>query len=162
MTVQIFMSQMLEDLVSNAKNNPRLRQHKNIHTHYQEPCQRLFNAIEPESYIPPHKHATDPRYEMLVAIRGLMALVTFGEDGEVPKVVLFGSEKYGADCALDVELPSSTWHTVVALVLGCILLEVKAGPFDPSQPKDFAPWAPEEGSDEANAYLKQLVNCARF
>ena len=158
MTMQVFTSQTLDELASKAKANPRLRQHKNIHTSYQDPCQRLFNAIEPGSYIRPHKHATDPRDEMLVAVRGLMTLVTFNDEGEVTEVVRFGSEKYGAECAAGVELPSGTWHTVVALVPGCVLLEVKAGPFDPSQPKDLAPWAPEEGSDEACVYLRHLVD----
>jgi len=94
---------------------------------------------------------------MLVAVRGLMALLTFNDDGDVTDVVRFGSEKYGAECAAGVELPSGTWHTVVALVPGCVLLEVKAGPFDPNQPKDLAPWAPEEGSDDASGYLQYLA-----
>ncbi len=155
--MQVFTPQILDELVSKAKDNPRLRQHKNIHASYQEPCQRLFNAIEPGSYIRPHKHLTDPRNEMLLAVRGLMALVTFNDYGTVTKVVRFGSEKYGPECVAGQELTSNTWHTVVALVPGCVLLEVKAGPFDPNQPKDFAPWAPAEGSKEASSYLKNLV-----
>lgn len=157
MNMQVFTSQTLDELASNAKANPRLRQHKNIHASYQDPCQRLFNAIEPGSYIRPHKHATAPRDEMLVAVRGLMALLSFNDDGEVTKVVRFGSEKYGAECAVGVELTSGTWHTVLALVPACLLLEVKAGPFDPNQPKDLAPWAPEEGSDEVGVYLQYLA-----
>jgi cupin fold WbuC family metalloprotein len=157
MNIQVFTSQTLDELAKKANANPRLRQHKNIHISYQDPCQRLFNAIQPGSYIRPHKHATDPRDEMLVPVRGLMALVTFNDDGEVTEVVRFGSEKYGAECAVGVELPSSTWHTVVALVPVCVLLEVKAGPFDPNQPKDLAPWAPEEGSHEAGLYLQYLA-----
>ena len=158
MNMQVFTSQTLDELANKAKANPRLRQHKNIHSCYQDPCQRLFNAIEPGSYIRPHKHATDPRDEMLVAVRGLMALVTFNDEGEVTAVVRFGSEKYASECAVGVELPSSTWHTVVALVPGCVLLEVKAGPFDPSQPKDLAPWAPKEGEPNAKQYLENLFS----
>ena len=40
---------------------------------------------------------------------------------------------------------------------GCVLLEVKAGPFDPNQPKDLAPWAPVEGSVAAADYLNRLL-----
>jgi hypothetical protein len=40
---------------------------------------------------------------------------------------------------------------------GCVLLEIKAGPFDPKQPKNLATWAPEEGSAEARDYLNRLV-----
>lgn len=153
MTMQVFKAEMLNELVDQAKASPRLRQHKNIHTSYREPCQRLFNAIEVGSYIRPHKHASDPRDEMLVAVRGQMALLSFDDDGGVVDVVRFGSDAFGDDLAVGVELPANTWHTVLALVPGCVLLEVKAGPFDPSQPKDLAPWAPEEGSSLVNDYL---------
>jgi len=47
MNMQVFTSQTLDELTNKAKANPRLRQHKNIHSSYQDPCQRLFNAIEP-------------------------------------------------------------------------------------------------------------------
>jgi cupin fold WbuC family metalloprotein len=155
--MQIFKAIMLDELATQAKSNHRLRQHKNIHTEYQDPCQRLLNAIEPGSYIRPHKHSTDPRNETLVAIRGLMALFTFNDEGVVTDVVQFGSEKFGAKFAVGVELSPDTWHTVLALVPGCILLEVKAGPFNPSQPKDLAPWAPEEGGSQSNDYLNVLI-----
>ncbi|MFO0108002.1 MAG: WbuC family cupin fold metalloprotein [Burkholderiales bacterium] len=158
--MQVFQAEMLKELVDQAKVSSRLRQHKNIHTSYQEPCQRLFNAIEVGSYIRPHKHASDPRDEMLVAVRGLMALLSFDDQGAVVDVVRFGSEAFGPELAVGVELSAKTWHTVVALVPGCVLLEVKAGPFDPNQPKDLAPWAPEEGSSSAQDYLTRLFEKA--
>ena len=155
--MKIFNSQYLNDLSCQAKESNRLRQHRNIHQSYQDPCQRLFNGIEPGSYIRPHKHASDPRDEMLVAIRGAMALVTFDEQGSVSGVLRFGSEKYGRDMAVGAEVPADTWHTVIALEPGCILLEMKTGPFDPAQPKNLAPWAPEEGSAAAQEYLGRLL-----
>jgi len=84
-----------------------------------------------------------------------MALVTFDDQGAVTGVVRFGSEKYAS--AAGVEVTPSTWHTVVALEAGSVLLEVKAGPFDPNQPKDLAPWAPAEGTPDADSYLQQLI-----
>jgi hypothetical protein len=54
-------------------------------------------------------------------------------------------------------VPSTTWYTVVALERGSILLEVKAGPFDPDLPKALAPWAREEGSEEADRFLSGLL-----
>lgn len=158
MTMQVFKAEMLNGLVDQAQASPSLRQHKNVHTSYQEPCQRLFNAIEIGSYIRPHKHASDPRDEMLVAVRGQMALLSFDDDGGVVDVVRFGTEAFGDDLAVGVELPANRWHTVLALVPGCVLLEVKAGPFDPNQPKDLAPWAPEEGSVDAERYVQCLMS----
>jgi len=155
--VKIFDPNYLNGLTAEAFANPRKRQHRNIHASYEDPCQRLFNAIEPGSYIRPHRHASDPRDELLIAVRGLMALVTFDELGKVTRVLNFGSEKYGENMAIGVEVPANTWHTVIALKPGCLLLEIKAGPFDPNQPKDLALWAPDEGTEKANAYLNQLM-----
>lgn len=155
--MKIFTAQSLNVLTEQAGASPRRRQHLSIHQSYQEPCQRLFNAIEPDSYIRPHRHATDPRDEFLLAVRGEMALLTFDDAGTVTSVLRFASEKHGPVLAAGVEVPASTWHTVLALRPGSVLLEVKAGPFDPAQPKDLATWAPEEGSVDAAHYLQALV-----
>ena len=155
--MKIFDVQYLVDLTSQAKVSPRLRQHRNVHQSYQEASQRLFNAIEPGSYIRPHRHASDTREELLIAVRGVMAMVTFDDQGAVTNVLRFGTEKHGDAMAVGAEVSSSTWHTVIALEPGCVLLEVKAGPFDPNQPKDLAPWAPDESSDAASAYLGRLL-----
>jgi cupin fold WbuC family metalloprotein len=158
--MKAFDAQYLNDLTRQAKNSQRLRQHRNIHQNYQDACQRLFNAIEPGSYIRPHRHATEPREELLIAIRGSMALITFDHQGSVTGILRFGFEKQGSDLAAGAEVASSIWHTVVALEPGSVLLEVKAGPFDPNQPKDLAPWAPEEGSSMAQGYLQEMVERA--
>lgn len=155
--MKIFDTDYLNQLTKEALGNSRKRQHRNIHETFQDPCQRLFNAIEPGSYIRPHRHASDPRDELLIAIRGVMALVTFDEQGKVTAVVRFGSDRRTKDLAAGAEVPSNTWHTVIALEPACVLLEVKAGPFDPSMPKDLAPWAPEEGGPSAEQYLQQLI-----
>jgi cupin fold WbuC family metalloprotein len=85
--MKIFDTQYLDGLTVQAKVSPRLRQHRNIHQSYQEASQRLFNAIEPGSYIRPHRHASDPREELLIAIRGVMAMVTFDEQGAMTNVL---------------------------------------------------------------------------
>jgi cupin fold WbuC family metalloprotein len=155
--MKVFSADYLNDLTAQARGSPRKRQHRNIHESYADPCQRLFNAIEPGSYIRPHRHAADPRDELLIAVRGSMALVTFDEQGMVTGVVRFGAGRNGDVFAVGAEVPANTWHTVIALVPGCVLLEVKAGPFDPNQPKDLALWAPDEGSPAALAYLNELI-----
>jgi cupin fold WbuC family metalloprotein len=155
MAVKVFSVECLDHLVTQAKNSPRFRQHSNIHLDYAEPCQRLFNAIEPGSYIRPHHHGI----ESLFAIRGLMALIVFSNDGTIEQVQRFGidSSRSGLNIAAGTEIPSHKWHTVVSLASGSILLEIKAGPFDPNMPKSLAPWAPDEGTSDGANYLKQLM-----
>jgi cupin fold WbuC family metalloprotein len=155
--IKIFSSDYLNKLTEQAQCSPRKRQHRNIHESYADPCQRLFNAIEPGSYIRPHRHATDPKDELLTALRGSMALVTFDEQGMVTGVVRFGADRNDDDMAVGAEVLANMWHTVIALEPGCVLLEVKAGPFDSNQSKDLAPWAPDEGSPAVSEFLNKLI-----
>lgn len=154
--MKVFSADYLVHLTQEAKISTRLRQHRNIHVDYQEPCQRLFNAIETQSYIRPHRHMLEPRDELLIAIRGFMALFLFDDHGQIEHVLKFGTEKYVKDISAGAEVPSHIWHTVIALEAGSILLEVKAGPFNPDQPKEFAPWAPIDNSEEAILFLETL------
>jgi cupin fold WbuC family metalloprotein len=158
--MKVFGEEYLTSLTALAQISPRKRQHCNIHESYSDPCQRLFNAIELNSYIRPHRHATDPRDELLIAVRGSMLLVTFDEHGMTNEFLRFGDRKNSQNFAVGVEVSAVTWHTVVALEPSSVLLEVKAGPFDASQPKDLAPWAPDEGTSAAQAYLAELIECA--
>jgi cupin fold WbuC family metalloprotein len=132
--------------------------HRNLHLSYQDPCQRLFNAIGMESYIRPHRHALVPRTETLMAVRGSFALVTFDDAGGIVQVLRMCSESFDerGSHAAGCEVPARCWHTVIAETPGAVLLELKDGPFDPGSPKELAPWAPEEGSAAARQYVLDL------
>lgn len=156
MMMKIFSPSDMDTLTQRAKDSLRLRQYSNIHNSFEEPCQRLFNAIEPSSYIRPHKHSIDRRDELLIAIRGIFACIIFTDNGLVSQVVYFGSEKYGTDMSLGVEVGADTWHTILALKSGSVLLEVKEGPFDFSSAKEFACWSPQEGSQGVSDFIQDL------
>jgi cupin fold WbuC family metalloprotein len=155
--MKIFSNDYLNELTAKAQLSSRKRQHYNIHASYDDPCQRLFNAIEPSSYIRPHRHVSEPRDELFIAVRGAMCLVTFNAQGKLNDVVRFAAGKQAEFFAFGAEVPATTWHTVIALEPGCVLFEVKSGPFSPSHSKDLAPWAPEEGSLAACEYLRRLI-----
>jgi cupin fold WbuC family metalloprotein len=154
--MKVFSAGYLDELSAQASKSPRKRQHLNIHEDYQDPSQRLFNALEPDTYIRPHRHFSDPKTELLIGVRGLMALVVFKDDGTVNSVLRFGTNHSIQGLAIGAEITPNTYHTVIALESGSVLLEVKAGPFDMSLPKDLAPWAPEEGALASLPYLNQL------
>jgi hypothetical protein len=42
---------------------------------------RMLNAIEPGSYIRPHRHQSPPKPESIIVLSGSLALVKFGGDG---------------------------------------------------------------------------------
>jgi len=151
--MKIINTALLADLSTQAKASPRRRKNLNLHASYDEPCQRLLNAIEPGSYIRPHRHLRDPKPECFIGIRGRLALIVFDDEGNIAHVFPFGPG--GANVGAD--LPPGIWHTVVCLEEGSVFFETKPGPFVPIYKKDMAPWAPEEGSREAADYLNCLV-----
>ena len=122
---------------------------------FDEKCQQLMNAIGVENYIAPHRHLLDPKSECLIAVRALFTAVIFSDNGIVEKIEFFGTEKF-KNLTVGLELPTAAWHTVVALTQGSVLFEVKEGPFDAKKAKEFAPWAPSEGSADAHNYLRRL------
>ena len=102
MIIQRFSDDYLASLVNEASNSPRSRQHRNIHSSYDDPCQRFMNAIGMDSYIRPHRHSLDPKAETLVAVRGLFALVIFDNSGAIQEVIRFGTEHYADASGLSV------------------------------------------------------------
>jgi cupin fold WbuC family metalloprotein len=156
--MKVFSSQYFEELLSAASQSRRLRAHANVHRSYDEYCQKLFNAIQVNSYIRPHRHSLDPKDECLMAVRGLFGFIMFTDQGLIESITIFGSERYSDRFSISsgLDLPSGVWHTVVSLVDESILFEVKSGPFDPSIAKELALWAPEEGGEDAPQYLETL------
>lgn len=145
----------LDEISGQAKSSNRLRQHYNLHLSYDEPCQRILNAIEPKSYIRPHRHTLDPKTELLCALRGKFLTVLFNDEGEVSDT--FSLLANGVGCGIAIELDPGTWHTVISLQSGSVLLEVKTGPFDPLQAKEYPIWAPAEDSNLSKKYFDNLV-----
>ena len=148
----------LDELSRAAATSQRRRKNLNLHGDYADPCQRLFNAMEPGTYIRPHRHADPPKPECFMAVRGRMVMVVFADCGKVVQVIPFGA---GCD-VLAVELPAGVWHSLIALEAGCIFFETKPGPYVPLTDKDFAPWSPAEGAAGADRYLAELTEIAGF
>lgn len=142
----------LDILSHTARTLPRRRLNLNMHADYADPCQRLFNAVEPDSYLRPHRHTDPPKPECFVAIRGRFHLLIFDDAGKIMERI----ELSPVGAVVAAEVPVGTWHGIVALEPGSIFFETKPGPYMPLTDKDFAPWAPAEGSGEAGEYLKFL------
>jgi cupin fold WbuC family metalloprotein len=150
--MKIIDNKLLDHLSAQAKENPRSRQNLNLHSSSADPSQRLLNAIEPASYVRPHRHLHDPKPESFIALRGRLALLIFADDGQVKEVILIGPR----EDVFGVDLPAGIWHSVVCLEENTVFYETKPGPYMPVYDKDFAPWAPEADTAEAAGYLEGL------
>lgn len=144
-------SQSLDTLVADARANPRRRRNLNIHSSEQAACQRLFNAIEPDSYVPPHRHLDPAKDETFVWIRGRLGVIEFDTTGRIADIAVLGPAE-----SVSVTIPSGAFHAIFALEPGSIFFESKAGPYNPLAPAEKAAWAPAEGSPECAAYLAGL------
>jgi len=145
---------LLDSLTEQARVSPRHRAHFNLHPELNDPVQRLCIAMEPGTYVRPHRHADPETWEVLMILRGSLALLLFDDRGKVlERTVLISGGLITA-----VELPQNAWHAPVSLESGTIVFEVKQGPYRPITGAQSASWAPAEGSPEAAHLLDWYRN----
>lgn len=149
--IQIINRRLLDEVSSQARSAPRRRKNYNFHAAENEPSHRLLNAIEPGSYIQPHRHLETTKDETLIVVRGRVGLVFFDADGTVLDKILLTP----AGEAVGVNIPHGVFHTLLALAPGSVFFEAKAGPYAPLTPAEKAPWAPAEGDPQAALRLDQ-------
>jgi cupin fold WbuC family metalloprotein len=150
---------LLDSVCAAAAASPRRRKNHNLHASDEAPVHRLLNAVQPDSYIAPHRHLDPAKDETFIVLRGLMGLLIFDEAGNIIEKIKVGADDTAgtagtaANGALGVDIPAGTWHTSFALVQDTVIFEVKAGPYRPLSEAERAPWAPMENAPGAAAQL---------
>jgi cupin fold WbuC family metalloprotein len=144
--------QLLKKLSMEATALPRRRKNHNLHENSEAQAHRLLNAIEPDSYVMPHKHNDPNKGETIICLSGQLGLLVFDSTGNVEQKLILEA----AGETVGVDIPYGIFHTVLALKSGTVFFEAKAGPFAPLTAEEKAPWAPVEGDDLAANYLTTL------
>ncbi|MDX1812085.1 MAG: WbuC family cupin fold metalloprotein [Gammaproteobacteria bacterium] len=147
--MKIVSHDFIQSLSSKAFTSERRRANFNLHETLDDSVQRFFNAMEPDTYVRPHRHDGDEKWELFIVIRGKACAVTFDENGVI-------QERQILDCHSEniaIEIPARAWHTIVSLEPGTIMFECKRGPYTPVSDKDFASWAPQEGEADVVKFL---------
>ena len=136
-----------------AKASARLRMNHNFHPCLADPINRMLNAMEPGTYIQPHKHEDPDRFEVFLLLRGRFVVFCFNDEGMITSHTILDARegKYG------VEIPEKKYHTLFSLEPGSVAYEIKEGPYHPSNAKNFAPWAPAEGDAKVQQYMNSLL-----
>jgi cupin fold WbuC family metalloprotein len=148
--MKLFDDNLLDELAAKAAASPRRRAHFNIHGSASDLVQRFLVVAQSGTYFRPHLHRTNA--ELVTMLRGRLDLVTFDEAGRV-----LAREGLGEGTGhFAYEMPSGTWHTLVAATGPAAFLEVKQGPYDPATAADFAKWAPAEGEDAVPRFQQWL------
>ena len=151
--MKLLNNQLIEKVATQAKNSARKRMNLNFHETLEANVQRMLNALEPGTYIHPHKHEDPDKFEAFLILKGKALVIEFDDLGNIKEnnILSPGSENWGT------EIAPRQWHSIVSLEPGTVIYEIKDGPYSPINDKNFATWAPNEGSTECEAYLKSLL-----
>lgn len=145
------------DLLSKANESPRKRSHFNLHQDLNEAVQRLCIGLKKGTYVRPHHHPQDNKWELLLVLRGSVCFVIFDHDGHIIEKLTLNP----GDNLAGIEITPNTWHTVYPATDDAVILEVKEGPYTATQKNDFASWAPDEGDENVNHFLTWLENAGQ-
>ncbi|MDP3482012.1 MAG: WbuC family cupin fold metalloprotein [Sulfuricella sp.] len=133
---------LLATLSSQAAASPRKRAHHNLHPQLDDKVQRLCIAMEPGTYVRPHRHMQPETWEILLILSGAVALLIFDESGRVLERIELAA---GGEVTA-VEIPANTWHAVASMEAGTVVFEVKQGPYAPITEANYAPGSPADGA----------------
>ena len=121
----ILDKKLLDKVTEEAKSSPRLRMNFNLHESLDAKVQRLFNALEPGTELPIHRHPCTA--ETYIVVRGRLNVLFYDDNKNVIQryELSANSDNFG------VHIPKNQWHTLEVLESGTVIFEVKDGPYTP-------------------------------
>ena len=122
--------ELLDQVTEQAKESPRLRMNFNLHESLDAKAQRLFNAMEPGTVIPIHRHPHTA--ETYIVVRGSVKILIYDEKKNLLETVVL-NPKTGN---IGYQFPKGSWHSVEILESGTVIFEVKDGPYTPFAEED--------------------------
>ena len=143
----------IEDTSRKAKTSARRRMNFNFHASSDDTMHRMLNAMEPDTYIQPHKHENPDKSEAFFCLRGRLLVVEFSDEGKIADYIILDPQQGNFGC----EISPRVWHSIISLQSGSVAYEVKDGPYNPDNDKHFAAWAPAEGDPKAQLFNKKVL-----
>lgn len=120
----------LDELTDAAKKSSRLRMNKDMRTSIDDKSQRMFNALEPGTVLPIHRH--NKTTETMLCIRGAIRVEFYDNDANmIESIVLRPNSDIVA-----VQIPVNQWHSASSMESGTVMFEAKDGPYEPLSPID--------------------------
>lgn len=142
-------NKLLNELTLKARESARKRSHHQLHSGFDDPVQRMVIGLSSGTYVRPHMHPQSNKWEMLLGIRGKTLLLIFDQQGVVEERVILSEN----NSVFGAEMKPGTWHTILPLENESVIMEIKQGPYNPSDVTEFAQWSPEEGSTGVAHFL---------
>ena len=140
---------LLDNLLAQAVESPRLRMNLDLRTSESDGSQRMLNALLPGTVLPIHRHMKTT--ETLVLLRGRMEEIFYEEGAEsvwdgdsrckdlCRRKVLRETSRVLLEAGGDVQglsIPVGQWHTVNVLE-PTVILECKDGRYEPLGKEDM-------------------------
>ena len=122
---------LLDNISLQAKQSERLRRNYNLHLSLDSKVQRMFNAMEPGTFVPIQRHPDVA--ETIVIIRGRIKVCLLDENKNVTEETILNTIEgnYG------IHIPAGVWHCVEVLEPNTVIFEVKEGPYAPLAAEDI-------------------------
>ena len=133
--------ELLDGLLAEAKENPRLRQNFDLRTSSADTSQRMLNALQPQTEVPIHRHENTA--ETVICLVGKLEEIIYEEVNEyvheatsccddvirqksfkeVSRQILSPAEgKFG------IQIPVGAWHTI-NVIEPSVIFEAKDGAY---------------------------------
>lgn len=152
--------ELLDTTAQKALKSPRLRQNYDFHA-LPERVQRFINALQPGTYVRPHRHLRVPGvngFEFFLVLQGALGMLILDEQGQV----LHTEQISAQGPTRGIELAQGNYHTLVALEPNTVILELKEGPYEPATDKEFMQSFPQEGTSEAQQWVAKWERYFQF
>jgi len=143
--------EVIERALAEAEASPRRRIILPMHRSPESVVQRMLNFLLPGTYIRPHLHPLPHATETIQVLRGTMHFFLFNDSGHITERHELSAGETGL-----IDIEPNLWHGFVIPAEPTVILEIKRGPYDSQYDKVFAPWAPEEGTEQVQPYLASL------
>jgi cupin fold WbuC family metalloprotein len=141
-----------EEGLRESRLSPRRRMLFPIHRGPEDLVQRMLNFMQPGTYVKPHIHRGAGASESVVLISGVLQYFIFNAEGGLIRTFRMRAGTASAVADMDPDV----WHSFIVLEPDTVIFECKKGPYSALSDKDFAPWAPDEGTAAAAAWVAAM------
>ncbi|MEZ5197154.1 MAG: WbuC family cupin fold metalloprotein [Bacteroidales bacterium] len=140
-------------IVEASTTAPRKRFHHFFNTSPDDLLQSIYIAMQPGTYVRPHKHQSPDKREIFVAFTGRFLILQFDDRGIITDHIILDPTTNN----FSIEIEPRIYHTVFCLAPDSVGIDIKNGPFSPINDKNFAPWAPKEDESGCLEYINNIL-----
>ena len=90
--VVIINNKLIQKAIDASRINPRKRIILPFHNLPSENLHRMLNALQPNSYVRPHRHLDPPKAESIIVLKGAITYVEFNDTGKIENFYQLSSE----------------------------------------------------------------------